>query len=87
MPAVIRKQSSIRYNLTCTATISLYGVEFIHFFSKGGQTTETWEDYFSTLTHTMNKKYLDDPSKKVKRLVYVLDNASSHKTIKMIRIM
>ena len=46
-PATLLKKKKLKSNLTCTATISPYRVEFIKFMTKGGTTNESFEDYFS----------------------------------------
>jgi hypothetical protein len=55
-------------NITCTACISLKGIETLRFFYKGGTTTEYFEDYFDQLTKEMKLKYPE------KHLLIILDN-------------
>ena len=64
----------MRENLTCTATISLNGIELLRFLTEGGTTSEVFEDYFKELLKGMKGKYPD------KKLVFVLDNLPGHKT-------
>ena len=40
-PAIIKKKL-LKYNLTCTATISINGVEMIQFFDKSQTKTKTF---------------------------------------------
>ena len=68
-------------NLTCTATISLNGIELLRFLYGGGTTNEVFEDYFDTLLKEMKNKYPD------KKLVFVLDNLGAHKSSLIIKIM
>ena len=53
----------------------------IQFFYGGGTHTETFEEYFNELLEQMKNLY---PNKK---LIFVLDNLSSHKTSYIMRIM
>jgi hypothetical protein len=45
----LEKKKNLKENLTCTTTISPFGVEFIRFFSGGGTKNEYFEDYFHFL--------------------------------------
>jgi hypothetical protein len=56
------KQRYLRQNLTCTVCISKNGVEQIQFIQEGGQTNETYYDYFAKLVESTKKKY---PEKKL----------------------
>ena len=58
----------ISKNLTCTATISKEGVEFLEFHYGGGTKNESFLEHFEVLSKTMLNKY---PNKK---LMYILDN-------------
>jgi len=40
-------------NLTCTACISLFGVEFLQFISEKGTTNESFAKYFDALVDEM----------------------------------
>ena len=55
-------------NLTCTAVISINGIEFLQFTYGGGTKNETFLAYFKALINSMKNKY---PGKK---LVFILDN-------------
>ena len=44
-------------NLTCCATISLNGLEFVRFFSEGGTKNEVFDEYFAALLKMLKKKY------------------------------
>ena len=48
-PAVYKTTKKLHYNLTCTATMSYYGIEMIRFFSGSGTRTEYFYDYFDRL--------------------------------------
>lgn len=72
-PAVLHTRNLISKNLTCTATISRNGIEFLQFFFGGGTTNETFQSYFGNLMDAMLKKYPE------KKLVFVLDNLWAHK--------
>ena len=62
-PAVLkRKKALLHNNLSCTACISLFGVEFLQFFSEKGPTNESFENYFDALLTSMKEKY---PTKKL----------------------
>ena len=67
-PAIWHKKKLISKNLTCTASISLKGIEMLSFFYGGGTKNETFENYFEELVNLMKVKY---PSK---QLVFLLDN-------------
>jgi len=55
-------------NLTCTAVISVNGIEFLQFTYGGGTKNETFFAYFQALVNSMLIKY------PVKKLVFILDN-------------
>ena len=42
-PAILEMKQSLAHNLTCSTTISQYGVEFVQFFSEGGTKNEYFE--------------------------------------------
>ena len=67
-PAVLKYKQVLGKNLTCTATISLNGLEMIQFIYGKGTKNETFQQYFDCLVYKMKTKY---PQKK---LVFVLDN-------------
>ena len=67
-------------NLTCTATISPLGTEYLRFFSGGGTVEPYFIEYFSDLVNKMRIKY---PHKK---LVFLLDNLPSHKSLEILKI-
>jgi hypothetical protein len=48
-PAVYETTKKLVCNLTCTATISYYGVEMIRFFFGSGTRNEYFYDYFDKL--------------------------------------
>ena len=75
------KKKSLSCNLTCTATISPYGVELIKFFSGGGTKNEYFAEYYEKLLISMREKY---PNKK---LVFLLDNLWAHKSLLIMKIM
>lgn len=66
--------------MTCTATISTKGIEFLQFFYGGGTKNEAFEAYFSALVDHMKMKYPQ------KRLVFLLDNLWAHKTSFIMKI-
>jgi hypothetical protein len=45
-PCVLERKAMTDKNLTCTATISRKGIEFLQFFYKGGTWNETFKSYF-----------------------------------------
>ena len=53
----------------------------IQFIQEGGQTNETYYDYFDKLTELMKAKYPE------KKLVFQHDNLVSHKTSHIMKIM
>lgn len=54
-PAVLhtKNKNLLTKNLTCTATISKNGIEFLQFFFGGGTTNETFQSYFENLMYAM----------------------------------
>ena len=67
-------------NLTCCATISVNGVEFLRYFSGGGTRNEVFADYFFKLIKAMKEKYPN------KQLVFILDNLWAHKSSLILNI-
>ena len=68
-------------NLTCTATISKEGVEFIEFHYGGGTKNEFFLEHFEVLSKTMLYKY---PNKK---LIFILDNLWFIYLIKIVHLL
>ena len=69
------KKPITKHNLTVTATISREKVEFVQYLHRGGTTKEYFELHFLALVNTIRRKH---PAKKI---VILMDNLSSHKTI------
>lgn len=77
----MERKKCLDKNLTCTATISPYGVELLRFFSGGGTKNEYFAEYFDELIFHSKKKYPN------KTLVFLLDNLWAHKSLLIMKIM
>ena len=52
-PAILNRKVLLGKNLTCTACVSLFGVEFLQFISEKGTTNESFANYFDALVDKM----------------------------------
>jgi len=52
-PAILLRKALLGKNLTCTACISLFGVELLQFISEKGTTNESFANYFDALVDKM----------------------------------
>jgi len=71
----------ISHNLTLVAAMSRERVEYLQLFYEGGTTTEYFAEYLTNLIDTVTGRY---PEKKI---LFVLDNLSSHKTSEIHKVM
>ncbi len=71
----------ISHNLTLVAAMSRERVEYLQLFYEGGTTSEYFAEYLNNLIDTVTNRYPE------KRILFVLDNLSSHKTSEVHKVM